>query len=526
MFKNIQNRLLLKYPLFWNTKFIPMLIIGLLFNLIYFFIGYYDGTIDFSGVEEYGNFAEIIFTFGYFINLIILVIWFWFYTNNNSFKAYYSKSKNALFYEFLQVFIIFALFANIVFSYQIGEETHQKSYFSFEEAKKRCQIITNADLFIDGNFAETEIDSVATGLIYKDAKKYDSVYDAKEYVNDSIIRKDYAVFKGKKYNEFSLINRKPDYFRLNETKEDSLYTIQLKTDLVNGNYKSLENLMQSYLDIVKEHQLNTNLTAKTWLKAVYYPETNFTDYQLIFPYTYHVYKQANKNYYLVDDNYYDDYEVAATADYEKATEPRKFIFNENYINDNGIKYSDYFVEHDLLQNKYKKISDAYTSKAIDFEGLLGLNCTVFCFALLLLSWRISAFKPWLLAGVVVGITAILFGIITAVTSAFLDGFLFLILSLLFLVINWFLFFKTLISKKPIRFSKIVLNIFIWSIPFIVPLCYFIAQSIYRFYYGYQPNYYFFKDNIVTMFTINFVFSFIALFFMFKLVRKYKGIPEE
>ena len=37
MLKKLQKYLLLKQPLIWNTKFIPMLIIGLLLNVIYFF---------------------------------------------------------------------------------------------------------------------------------------------------------------------------------------------------------------------------------------------------------------------------------------------------------------------------------------------------------------------------------------------------------------------------------------------------------------------------------------------------------
>lgn len=48
MFKDIQKKLLLNYPLLWNTKFVPMVAIGLLLHLIFFGLGYLDGTIDFS----------------------------------------------------------------------------------------------------------------------------------------------------------------------------------------------------------------------------------------------------------------------------------------------------------------------------------------------------------------------------------------------------------------------------------------------------------------------------------------------
>ena len=48
MFKDIQKKLLLKYPLLWNTKFVPMIAIGILMHIIFFGLGYIDGTIDFS----------------------------------------------------------------------------------------------------------------------------------------------------------------------------------------------------------------------------------------------------------------------------------------------------------------------------------------------------------------------------------------------------------------------------------------------------------------------------------------------
>ena len=49
MFKDIQKKLLLKYPLLWNTKFVPMLIIGVIYHILYFILGYTEGSIDFTG---------------------------------------------------------------------------------------------------------------------------------------------------------------------------------------------------------------------------------------------------------------------------------------------------------------------------------------------------------------------------------------------------------------------------------------------------------------------------------------------
>lgn len=66
MLSNLQKNILLKYPLLWNTKFIPMAALGILLHIFCFFTGYFDGTIDFT--KKYDSLLEAPFFYNNYIN--------------------------------------------------------------------------------------------------------------------------------------------------------------------------------------------------------------------------------------------------------------------------------------------------------------------------------------------------------------------------------------------------------------------------------------------------------------------------
>lgn len=519
MFKNIQKQLLLKYPLLWNTKFIPMVVIGIVMNLIYFFIGYYDGTIDFTGEYYYGDNDSEVLGFGFLISVIILLLWFWFYSKNNSFKAFYFKSRNALFYEFFQIVVIFILFFNFFIVYKIGVQLHNRSYFSYEEAKKRCEIIGLADIFIDGSFSQTELDSLKMGMIYKDSLKNDSVHEECR-LNDRIFNKVDMIFDKKKYYKNSLINRNSRKFEINSYREDSINVKKLKRNIISNKNEILK-FLQSYLAIVKEHELHTNLDATTWYNQVV-KSPKFTNYKIIFPYTYHVEQQNNKDYYLNHFDY-DTYENNFRKD-------DKYIFDEKYVNENNIKYSKFYVEHYLLHDKYGIISNAYSYRYFRLSELLIFNCMAFMLAVFIFTFRISNLKKWFISIVVFGVLSIAYGIIANLIKN--EDVLFPLFAILTFLIFWMYLFFIIRRKKGKSFSEIILNICIWSIPMLLPFIYYFIQELYIDYvYVYKygvvdPIRKAFKDNVGVMFSANFLISIVLMYFMSKTIRTWKGISEE
>lgn len=492
MLKDIQKQLLLKYPLLWNTKFVPMLLLGILFQVLYFGIGYLNGSIDFSGETNYNSEIPFIM-FGILLALLIFIIWLVYYFKNNAFKSFYSKSKDALFYEWFQIFIISLLLVSFYLPFSIGKQLHERSYFSKIEATKRCETIALADLFIDGYFAQTEIDS--TKSVLKDTLINEEYRYAQNFYKDSM------VFQGKKYSQYSIINRRIYDFSLISREKDSLKTLEVKNWLVDNQQNNVKDLMNNYLKIVNEHQIKNNLKTDKWFDEVYkYP--NFTNYAYIKPY-FEEY-EAERSYV--------NYEDVVTA------EP---------YNDNPNKYSNYFVQQDILKSKYDLVSKSYTNPFIEYEALLAFFCTALGLSLLIFSFKVTSGKSWLIAVVSIGVINIVFGIFTIFISSSLTYFYLVLITFASLKIY---FASIYFQRKSEGFSKIVLNILLWTFPIMIPMVYGLIMEYYHSYspdYGYNsPTYNWLQENFSNMITLNFAFCIIVLFFMSRIIRNWKGIAEE
>ncbi len=163
MLDKLQTKLLLKYPLVWNTKLIPMLIVGIVINALYYLIGYMVGTMDFTQNNDYKDDVTF-FTFSVVISILALIIWLVFYFRNNSFKAFYPKTNNSLFYEWVHIFIIILSLSSFYFFYQWGKASHQRSYYTYPEIVKNGNLIIQMDYFIDAPLGEGDMDSLQMGL--------------------------------------------------------------------------------------------------------------------------------------------------------------------------------------------------------------------------------------------------------------------------------------------------------------------------------------------------------------------------
>jgi len=510
MFKDIQKKLLLKYPLLWNTKFVPMVAIGLLLHLIFFGLGYIDGTIDFSNRNNLDIEVTCIL-FGVLLVIIIIILWLVNYFKNNSLKSFYSKSKYSLFYEWLQIFIVSTLLITFYLPFSVGKQLHQKSYYSLEETTTRCQTISTADMFIDGSFKETEIDSLASGLIDSLGNKLvkneiSENYETQERAYETQATMAYAyknhiIFNGKKYDQFSLVNRNTFEFTVISREQDSLNRIKVQNWLYQDNQVEVKNLMNNYLSLIREHNLATNLTLDKWFQAVY-KAPEFDEFLYIQPYL---------KEYETDESYNNSYVYAAKVGNEER------------------KYSKYFIQQDVLKDKYDTVSEAHTDSFFNIEMILGFLYGAFGLSILIFSFRVTSGKSWLIALVSTGIINIVYGIFTAITGL-VDIYAYLILFTILGII--FYFFLIYFNKKNLQLSRIALNLFLWSFIGIIPLIYFIIQEHYlrsenRYNYNYtSPEYQWMRDHTLHMFSFNFILAILTLFFLSKVIRNWKGISED
>ncbi len=503
MFKDIQKKLLLKYPLLWNTKFVPMVAIGLLLHLIFFGLGYIDGTIDFSNRNNIDIKVTCIL-FGVLLVIIVIILWLVNYFKNNSLKSFYSKSKYSLFYEWLQIFVIISILISFDLSFSIGKQLHQKSYYSVEETTQRCKTIATADMFIDGSFHEPVLDSLASGLVDGLGNKIptNQVYENPNQAVEAaaaaaLVYKNYIIFNGKKYDQYSLLNRNTFEFSVISREQDSLNRIQVQTWLQQDKQAEVKSLMNKYLNLIKEHNLATNLTLDKWFEIVY-KAPKFDSFSYIKPYV--------EQYET--DNSFNTFDYATKSGNQER------------------KYSKYYVQQDVLKDKYDTVSEAHTNSFFKLDIIFGFLYGAFGLSILIFSFRVTSGKSWLIAVVATGVINIVYGIFTAILG-FGDMYLYLVLFTILGIM--FYFFLIYFNKKNLQLSRIALNLFLWSFIGIIPIIYYIIQDYYASIYSYSytsPEYEWMNEHTTHMFIINFVLALPILFFLSKIIRNWKGISED
>ena len=139
MFKKIQKYLLINYPLFWNTKIVPVVSFLIPVHIIFFIIGYVSGKLDFTETDNHyhSKDTDTMVFFSILIAVITIILWLVFYFKNNGFKSFYPKSNWDILKEWSMVLVVSLLMCSIHLSYLKGYDTRIRSYYSENEAKKR-----------------------------------------------------------------------------------------------------------------------------------------------------------------------------------------------------------------------------------------------------------------------------------------------------------------------------------------------------------------------------------------------------
>lgn len=508
MFKNIQKQLLIKYPLLWNTRIIPMTAILIVINLIFFFIGYHEGELNFKESENnynYDNDGLVIF-FSVLVSILLLILWLVFYFKNNSFKSFYPKTKFSLFKEWCILLFISFLISLFTVSFYYGKETRERAYYSKTEAKKRCEILSKASFFVDGSYSNN----------YRN-DNYDYaaevVAETTTTENDSVsLKNNFIIFNGKTYSYTSLLNKNLNSYTFFDYHTDSLRKKTIKTWLVNQQKDSIKNVFKNYLKIAKEHHLKANIDENKWFDLVYdYP--NFDEYKLI--------GKSNEGEYYYPNNYTNGSVFDSVNKYIASIE------NQQY------EYYKYYVPESQLNYNYNKISDAWNNPDINFETILIALYFAFGLSVLIFSFRVTSGKNWLISVVSVGVLGILFGIISILIKWDYTFPILVISTILFAIIY---FAITLSRNKSKNVSGVMVNVMLWSILGLLPLIYFITLEIlkdlahkYNFIEYSKSEYYptikFMQENGINFMYFNLVFTIIVMLLLSSKIKKWRGLAE-
>ncbi len=446
MFKKINQTLITKYPLIWNLKFIWILLTVLVFNLIAFINGFLFFTKK-SQLQESGLY-EVFFNSGiaiYYvlIGVIIGVIWLYFYIKNNRFKSNYPTSRNYLFKEFLAVFFIIFLMFYVPNSFKTGLKFRVSNYMSEEQYLKDIDIINRTqgftlrsefgydnysrnlpvpafdslvseketrelyeknkreylrenphdsyNVFLEPYFRNPEFETLLRDYFperfsyskinfnqtYQPLKKNNSstnqLYEEAAYPDAAAVDMAYATsIDSVSYASPVNASEKPQtYFNLaslynysvlafNNPKDSTLnhqfYDKQWIALLQKNDRKAIEILLNSYTDLLKKQEIGYQFKHKNWI-----------DYLPQYP------------YYFIDSNL--NYKE---INYKKQDYINQSSLNRVYENIELAKYSSSWLE------------------LIQYYLLIALIITV-----LIITFRFSSFKVWLISLIGAGILAIL-----------------------------------------------------------------------------------------------------------------------
>ena len=514
MFKNFNHKFVYKYPLIWNTKIVPITLISIVFHLLFFVVGYQNAIVHSVQIHNYYNQesnATTITLFAILISVLVFIIWCVLYFRNNAFKAFYPKTNVALFKEWLLILMVCLLTSSYALSSIVGANAQTRSNVSKEVALKRCETISKASLFLQGSFNEGKWnDSTLNGNYHR-------------YERDSF------AFEGKNYALNSLMNKNIESFPFFDSKQDSLRRLEVQRWMKENDKAIIAGIFKDYFDIANEHQLKSNISPEKWMELVYnYPE--FTNYADI--------GRSERELQYEYEHEYEYAEVAVTTEAESETlisdttsTIKKIINGKPYI------YSKYYVSDKVLHKYYSAVATAWENPLVDFTTLLIVAYISFGFSLAVFSFRVTSGKNWLIALIAMGVVQIIFGIGTAFFSFSMT---FPILYLLLFLLLTVYFSSVYVYKREKKWSGIVLNQILWMLLGFLPMIYIIVMDYIKETSGYYnrydrqtrvliedfPKIDWFESNGLLLMFINLLIVTFMLFILSRIIKKWRGIPEE
>lgn len=504
MFQKIQNSLLLKHPLLWNIKIVPVLAATVFFHIIFFIIGYVDGAIDFTTIErwDYSSTPALVTFFAVLLAILLFIVWMVFYFRNNAYKSFYPQRSSSLYKEWLLILLVCLFNCTYSASYLYAKDLRARNYFSEEEFSRRIDIISMASLFADGGFRE----------------------DGREYVDDETgwIQKDSFEFNNRQYHLESLLNKTITNFSYQGRIKDSLNEVRVKMWLAENRKDSVLWVMNEFDKISKSHNLKSNITPKQWFDKIYnYPE--FTDYITVG--RVENYEEGSTDHYS-----YNEYETEVVVAADDETELDTASFYVKTIKGQRHIFSRYHVPLSQLDKSYSKISSSWYSPDIDFESLSFYLYFSLCLSLAIFSFRVTSGRNWLIALISLGVLAMLTGIMSV---AIYSGLLYPISWFVIIICLFIYFISKYIIKTEKSISGIVLNGVLWLMPWLLPILYVIILDIVKDinhpdgYNSSIPTP--FEDWLeaygMVMMYVNAALYVVYMYFFTGVIKKWKGIAE-
>lgn len=508
MIKKIQKYLLLNYPLAWNIKIFPILLIALLGNILTFTFAYFNTSINFN-YSHYANSnfqgSALSISAIYLIILIILILWLVAVSKNNALKNYYPFNLKKLYIQWLFIGMSIFSILMIPFSYDRGDNAKHRSYVSKQELIKDIEILNMSSVLLptpnninyfyqeyptERNLDHTEAIEATSGYYKYGRRSYGDLIHVQDslFFNDKVPSFYYEDYPN--FTPYSLLNYNKDEYNYGyeyESIKPLLKIDQLIHDsqdvinwLIEEKTDSIKTLMNSFIEIQNKYKVSCNLTAENWFNLLYTPPK----YEL------------NSKTLISDHIQYKDY----------------------YNRDDDIINTKYYVTYENLLSNLTNISKVYQNSGLNY--LLGLLYATLSLTMLTFAFRITSGRDWLIALVSMGIFSILVWIITfssallsSSTPAFVPHILYIILFLVEIIY---------IGKCRYRGnSGVLINHIVGLLPIIPLIILYLVSTVVS-----TDTKDFIVDNMKLCMSINLVLTLVTMPLMLKLIIRWKGLPEQ
>ena len=326
------------------------------------------------------------------------------------------------------------------------------------------------------------------------------------------LEKETMFFRGREYAATSLMNKAINSFSYQGRVKDSLNELRVKGWLAENRKDSVLWLMTEFEKIAKSHALRGNITPRQWLGLVY-DNPGFNRYITVGK----IDKYPEYSHpYGYNDAPVQEYHLKK---FDSISNTIKIIDGDSYV------FPKYHVPLLQLNNSYSDISKSWVNPTIDRE--LGLFYLLFSFSLsmAIFSFRVTSGKGWLIALVIMGVTAMVTGLFSILSGG--EGFMAVWLLILISLIIYFLSIYAEKSSKGI--SGILLNnilwLSIWFIPMILSVLHMATHPNYGLEEKPSPFYTWLEHNSMLIMYCNFAFIIAYMYFLSALIKKWKGIAE-
>ncbi|MDD3003506.1 hypothetical protein [Flavobacterium sp.] len=511
MFKKFNHRFVYKYPLIWNTKIVPIALIAVVFHLLFFVVGYQNAIVHSVQVHSYYNQESNAITINLFavlLSVLVFIIWCVLYFRNNAFKAFYPKNNSAIFKEWFLVLGVCIVTFSYALSSIIGSNVQTRNAVSYKEALKNCETISKASLFLHGSYKEGQ---------YTHEKKEGKVVS---------VKRDSFAFEGRNYSLKSLMNKNISSFPLFDSKQDSLRRLQMQRWMKEDKKDSVAMVLENYMALMEQHKLKVNISAPQWLDLVYdYPE--FTNYFVIG-------KQEREFQYAFENQENESIDVTKEGSIsvkDTVSTTIKNINGENYV------YSKYYVSDKALTDYYTAIAVSWDNYLLGSDYIMMILYLSVLFSLMVLSFRVTSARNWLIGLIALGVIQIVFGIGTAF---FGSGITYYILFLIYFGVISVYFAIVYSGKRGKKWSGIALNHILWLSPVVGLIVYNLIMDLVKEYSGYYQKYDlqtgkkveefpkidWFEENQLLIFQVNLLLVVFFIFLFSRIIKGWRGIPED